>query len=129
MSTLKADTIQNTSGGAVTLTKQSPAKAHCTFNGVGTLSVSGASFNISTLTDNGLGLYRTNFTNAMEDENHVDAFACQENTSANGGDINRIVNYNRVVQSSLYTDLTTQTSMVTPVDIARICVVTHGDLA
>ena len=31
MSTLKADTIQNTSGGAVTLTRQDAAKGWCNF--------------------------------------------------------------------------------------------------
>ena len=46
MSTLKADTIQSTSGGAATLTKQSAAKAWVNFNGTGTIAVR-ESFNTS----------------------------------------------------------------------------------
>ena len=130
MSEIRATTISDEAGtGPITLTGQSAAKAHCTFNGTSTIAVSGTSFNISSLTDNGTGLYRTNFTNSMEDGEHVDAFACRENSSSNGGDINRFVNYNRVNQSASYTDLTSQTNYVTPVDVARICVVTHGGLA
>jgi len=130
LSDIRANTISAANGtDPVTLTKQSASKAHCTFNGGGTIAVSGTSFNISSLTDNGTGLYRTNFTNNMEDGEHVDAFACRENTSSDGGDINRVANYNRVSQAASYTDLTTQTSLTTPVDVARICVVTHGGLA
>ena len=36
MSTLKADTIQSTSGGVATLTKQQAAKAWLNLNGTGT---------------------------------------------------------------------------------------------
>ena len=66
MSTLKADTIQNTSGGAVTLTKQHAAKAWANLNGTGTISLDG-SFNVSTATDVGTGVYTFNFTNNMSD--------------------------------------------------------------
>jgi len=64
MSTLKADTIQNTSGGAATLTKQSAAKAWINFNGTGTIAARD-SFNVSSLTDNSTGYYRTNLSSAM----------------------------------------------------------------
>ena len=130
MSDIRANTISDAAGtGPIDLYKQSAAKAHCTFNGTGTISVSGVSFNISSLSDNGTGLYRTNFINNMADGEHVDAFACRENSSSNGGDINKFVSYNRVNQSPSYTDLTSQNNFVTPQDVARICVVTHGDLA
>ncbi len=49
MSTLKADTIQSTSGGAATLTKQQAAKAYCTLPTT-TISVS-ESHNVSSVTD------------------------------------------------------------------------------
>ena len=62
MSTLKADTIQNTSGGAVTLTQQSAA----------TVTVAGSdaaalleSLNVSSGTDHGTGDYSYNLTNAL----------------------------------------------------------------
>ena len=52
MSTLKADTIQNTSGGAATLTKQHAAKAWNRFTGSSVPTLLD-SFNNSTATDNG----------------------------------------------------------------------------
>ena len=64
MSTLKADTIQSTSGGAATLTKQTPAKHFCVFDGTGTVAVD-ESFNNSGLLDNGTGQYQVTFTNAF----------------------------------------------------------------
>ena len=64
MSTLKADTIQSTSGGAATLTKQIAAKHFCVFDGTGTVAVD-ESFNNSSLTDNGVGQYAVAFTNAF----------------------------------------------------------------
>jgi len=69
MSTLKADTIQNTSGGAVTLTKQSAAKAWSSFNGTGTPAFRD-SFNISSLSDDAAGKYTTSYTSAMSDANY-----------------------------------------------------------
>ena len=53
MSTLKADTIQSTSGGAATLTKQSAAKAWGETNAAGT-SILG-SFGFSSITDTSTG--------------------------------------------------------------------------
>ena len=69
MSTLKADTIQNTSGGAATLTKQHAAKAWNFFDGSAGTIAYGDSFNSSTLTDNGTGNYKYAFTNNMSDAN------------------------------------------------------------
>ena len=69
MSTLKADTIQSTSGGAATLTKQSAAKAWSNFNGTGTPAVRD-SFNISSLSDDAAGKYTTSYTSAMSDANY-----------------------------------------------------------
>ena len=64
MSTLKADTIQNTSGGAVTLTKQSAAKAWVNFTTITTTS-SNDSLNVSGLVDNGTGQTQVSFVNSM----------------------------------------------------------------
>ena len=64
MSTLKADTIQNTSGGAVTLTNQHAIKIWINFNGSGTIAIRD-SFNVSGIIDEGTGDYTTTFTNDM----------------------------------------------------------------
>ena len=63
MSTLKADTIQSTSGGAATLTKQMALRAWVNFNGTGTIAARD-SLNLSSLTDNGTGEYTISYANA-----------------------------------------------------------------
>jgi len=65
MSTLKADTIQSTGGGAATLTNQSASKAHVKFNGSGTIAITGYTINVSSLTDNGTGDYTATLTNSL----------------------------------------------------------------
>jgi hypothetical protein len=69
MSTLKADTIQSTSGGAATLTKQHAAKAWVNFDGTGTIATRD-SFNVSSLNDDGTGKYDVVFTNNMTNANY-----------------------------------------------------------
>ncbi len=65
MSTLKVNTIQNTSGVEVYT-----AKAWVNFNGTGTVAIR-ASGNVSSITDNGAGTYTVNFTSAMPDANYA----------------------------------------------------------
>ena len=68
MSTLKADTIQNTSGGAATLTKQAALKAHIQLDQeTGTIA---DSLNQSAITDDSDGSTRFNYTNNMADANY-----------------------------------------------------------
>ena len=69
MSTLKADTIQSTGGGAATLTKQIAPKTFSLSTADGT-SIS-ASFNISSLSDDGTALQTFSLTNSMSDANYV----------------------------------------------------------
>jgi len=47
----------------------SGAKAWVNFNGTGTVAIR-ASYNVSSITDNGTGDYTVNFTNAMVDANY-----------------------------------------------------------
>jgi hypothetical protein len=68
MSTLRVNTIQNAAGsGDPTL--NGTAKAWVNFNGTGTVSIR-ASFNVTSITDNGTGDYTVNFTNALADANY-----------------------------------------------------------
>ena len=69
MSTLKADTIQSTSGGAATLTKQQAAKAWSNYNQV-TPAVTG-SFNLTSVTDVSTGKHTVNFTSSMSDTTYA----------------------------------------------------------
>jgi hypothetical protein len=48
-------------------------RAWVNFNGTGTVAIR-ASFNVSSITDNGTGWYRVNFTNAMPDTNYAAIF-------------------------------------------------------
>ena len=104
MSTLKADTIQSTGGGAATLTKQTAAKVACrmsqsdnTFN---------HSFNASSITDGGTGKHTITFTNAMSDTNYAGA-GCKSSTTFNYSlsitATNQFIMYNRN-DSSSYSD-------------------------
>ena len=64
MSTIKVDTIKNTSNVEVYT-----CKAWVNFNGSGTVAIR-ASGNVSSITDNGTGNYNINFTTAMTDANY-----------------------------------------------------------
>lgn len=68
MSTLKADTIQNTSGGAATLTKQAAAKHFAHWDSSTAIQ---DSLNASSATDNAVGEFTIAVTNAMSDTNYI----------------------------------------------------------
>ena len=70
MSTLYANTIETSSGGAVTLTKQSAAKAFAQFAGDGTAQIN-ESFGMSSLSDNGNGLYTLTVSSAMSSSDYT----------------------------------------------------------
>jgi len=59
MSTIKVDNLQTTGGAGLY-----PAKAWVNFNGTGTVAIRNDG-NVSSITDNGTGLYTTNFSLAM----------------------------------------------------------------
>jgi hypothetical protein len=56
-------------------------RAWVNFNGTGTVAIR-ASFNVSSITDNGTGDYTVNFTNAMPDANYVNCVGAVVNGSA-----------------------------------------------
>lgn len=67
MSTLNVDTINDRVGtGQPAISGL--AKAWVNFNGTGTVAIR-ASYNVSSITDNGTGYYTVNLTTAMPDEN------------------------------------------------------------
>jgi hypothetical protein len=71
MSTLRLTTISNLGGTASVPSEtviNGSAKAWVNFNGTGTVAIR-ASFNVTSITDNGVGDYTVNFTNAMTDSN------------------------------------------------------------
>tara|TARA_B100000900_G_C20372491_1_gene630988 strand:+ start:136 stop:525 length:390 start_codon:yes stop_codon:yes gene_type:complete len=73
MSTLKVNTIQNTSGGSSSTPEQieqGRAKVWVNFNGKSTVAIRD-NFNVSSVTDNATGTYTINFSNAMSDTNYL----------------------------------------------------------
>ena len=72
--TITATTIQNDTSSPPTFRNISVeigtlCRAWVNFNGTGTVAIR-ASFNVSSITDNGTGDYTVNFTNAMPDANY-----------------------------------------------------------
>lgn len=72
MSTLKCTTLSKQDGSAsvpVDTVVNGSAKAWVNFNGTGTVAIR-ASFNVASITDNGVGDYTVNFTSAMPDASY-----------------------------------------------------------
>ena len=68
---LTISTLNDSSGVLATQNGMSGiAKAWVNFNGTGTVAIR-ASFNVSSITDNGTGEYTANFTTAMPDANYA----------------------------------------------------------
>ena len=76
MSTIKVDTIKNTSNVEVFT-----CKAWVNFNGTGTVAIR-ASGNVTSITDNGTGDYTVNFTTSMSDINYSAAMYVAQSESA-----------------------------------------------
>jgi len=89
MSTLTVTTISNGTISTSTANVINGAKAWVNFNGTGTVAIR-ASYNVSSITDNGTGDYTVNFTNAFADANYSGQYMLSQSrqfikTAANGG--------------------------------------------
>ena len=91
MSTIKANTLLHSDGSttnppAIPALDQRMAKAWVNFNGTSTVAIRG-SYNVSSVTDVGVGNYLVNLSNAMADANYVvttgyyEGSSGQENTN------------------------------------------------
>ena len=83
MSTLRVNTLQNAAGTSDPAISGA-AKAWVNFNGTGTVAIR-ASFNVSSITDNGTGVYTVNFTNTLADANFSVVVTAGRNTTNGGG--------------------------------------------
>ena len=76
MSSLQVDNIQSYNANPPVIKSSSGAevgtfcRAWVNFNGTGTVAIR-QSFNVSSITDNGVGSYTVNFTTAMPDTNYI----------------------------------------------------------
>jgi len=116
MSTLKADTIQSTGGGAATLTKQHAAKAWGRYSHSNTAFED--SFNFSSASDQGTGDARLTFSSAMVNND----FSCTTSASNNN---ERICVFNEPSTTTVDVEVFTLTGNTD----ATQCVNIHGDLA
>ena len=87
MSTIRTDNLSN-SAGTSTVTMNTvvngSAKAWVNFNGTGTVAIR-AAFNVSSITDNGTGVYTVNFSSAMSDTNYCVACCGSPATNNDSG--------------------------------------------
>ena len=83
MSTLRVTNISN-AGGTKTVPADTvvdgTAKAWVSFNGTGTVAIR-ASFNVTSITDNGTGDYTINFTTALTDANYSLVLGARNNNA------------------------------------------------
>ncbi len=93
MSTLKVNTIQNTSGGSSSTPEQieqGRAKSWVQFDGRNTPSIAD-SFNVSSISDNGTGNYDVNFSTNMSNANYSAVTGANYLDSDSGGRVFAIV--------------------------------------
>ena len=139
MSTLKADTIQSTGGGAATLTKQNAAKSWVNFNGIGTVAVRD-SLNASSITDNGTGYYSLNFSSSAANINYSISGGTNgsNNSFPNAATASGNIRFNtntgspykaQPTTSAFNMTITQDQSLATAVDVEWANANIHGDLA
>ena len=124
MSTLKADTIQSTSGGAATLTKQEGVKARLMFDHVNT-NIDG-SLNISSVSDSATGQYVPSFTSNVTLGYATNAVSASTSSGQNDTSVRGAVSATTQVTTS-YKVLTYKST--TAFDDELTGSITSGDLA
>jgi hypothetical protein len=86
LSTAKLTTLADSAGANTSTPAEiasGRAKAWVNFNGTGTVAIR-ASYNVSSITDNGTGDYTVNFTTALADANYSLVGTAGQNSSAIG---------------------------------------------
>jgi hypothetical protein len=123
MSTLRTNTLSNVAGTKTVSTDtvvDGSAKAWVNFNGTGTVAIRG-SFNVSSITDNGLGNYFVNFATAMPNTNYCTQISMEV---ASNGSTYVVPNINSTAPTVNFTPVLTVGTggTTTSADSARICV-------
>lgn len=124
MSTVHCNTVQTSSGGPVTLTKQSAAKAWVNFNGTGTIA-SRDSLGVSGLVDNGTGDYTITFSNAFDNANYAISYGRSIDSSAYPGGGIVVADYITTSMRLIPQRTTGGVNVDTEITLANY----HGDLA
>jgi hypothetical protein len=124
MSTLKADTIQSTGGGAATLTKQEAAKSRLSATIISNVHTIQDSFNVADIIDDGPGKTDVQFTNNMNNDDYSATNTC----GLDGSPLFSDLGANSLITTSEYRN-NTKTDAGTSTDYDVLCSVVHGDLA
>jgi len=133
MSTLKADTIQNTSGGAATLTKQVAAKVYISL--ADDMATTHKSFNVSSVDDDGTADAGVNLTNNMSDSVYPAVLGVQTTLDTSGTNNVRVsyVNAKSASEIGLRTGYVNSSGMYVQQEVSigsqDYELVAHGDLA
>ena len=127
MSTLKVNTIQNTSAAHSSTPEQiaqGRAKAWVNFNGTGTVAIRD-SFNVSSITDINTGRYTINFTSgALADANYTFSGSfCNDNSTA----ITNTVVQGDGTYSTTELDIRVVNSNNNTINKFIVCLVVHGN--
>jgi hypothetical protein len=85
--TLKVDVIQNTSGGAVTLTAQEAAKSWVNYNSFSGATTTRDSLNISSITDHSAGNHSVYFSNNFANVGYVNIGSVNERDDGNNSSV------------------------------------------
>jgi len=124
MSTLKADTIQSTGGGAATLTKQNAAKAWALDETLYSNSNFVAdSFNIASTSDEGTGDMHFNFTNSFSNTGFASV------AGSGGFSVNDTVVTKFADSTSSKDDVKMQDTAGPTYTDQSVTYIAHGDLA
>lgn len=93
-------------------------RAWVNFNGTGTIAIR-SSFNVSSITDGGAGLYTINFTTNLSDANYAVVNGGQQSGTSTGGQI--VIRHSTTPSVSAYQLETTSSGGATPTDWLRVC--------
>ena len=113
MSTIKVGTLLAADGSTTTQPSipaldQRMAKAWVNFNGTGTVAIN-ASYNVSSLVDDGVGLFTINFQTALPNIYYSVAMLATENdASSHGSNLDRIIGQGRVARNTGHIKVVTQ---------------------
>ena len=123
MSTVHCNTEQTSSGGAVTLTKQSAAKAWGDFNQVTPVVL--GSFNTTSITDTSAGRFTPNLINNMSSAN----YSISSNSIGNSSSYAVSVSTTEAKSSSGSPQQSMHNTSGSLADLSTCSYVYHGDLA
>ena len=110
-------TLPATTGTVLNDATVGVCRAWVNFNGTGTVAIR-ASFNVTSITDNGVGDYTVNFTNALSDANY--ATICNANCDRNGASFNGWFGVN-ATNAGVYSSKTTSA--------VKVATITSGSAA